>query len=105
MDLRRHLLALQFADGFFQQPDIGVEAHRVDMAVLLAAQQIAGAAQFQIERGDLESGAQVAEFLQRRQPLAGDLASVPYRAAPAGRRKRGGSIGPRVPQLVQLGRP
>ena len=40
------------------------------MAVLLPAQQVAGAAQFQIERGNLESRAQVAEFLQRRQALA-----------------------------------
>ena len=38
------------------------------MAALLAAQQIAGAAQLQIERRNLEAGAQVAEFFQRRQP-------------------------------------
>ena len=50
-----------------------------DVAVLLAAQQIARAAQFQIERGDLEAGAQVAEFLQRRQAFARDLAQFRVR--------------------------
>ena len=40
----------------------------LDVAALLAAQQIARAAQFQVERGDLEARAQVAELLQRRQP-------------------------------------
>ena len=53
---------------------IHVEADGVDVAVLLAAQQVAGAAQFQIERGDLEAGAQVGKFAQGRQTLAGDLA-------------------------------
>ena len=70
------LLALQFADGFVEQADVGVEADRVDVAVLLAAQQVAGAAQFQIERGDLEAGAQVAEFLEGGQALAGDLGQL-----------------------------
>ncbi len=73
MDLGRDLLALQLAHRLFQQPNVHVEADRVDVAVLLAAQQIAGAAQFQIERRDLEAGAQIAELLERRQALAGDF--------------------------------
>ena len=73
MNLRRDLFALQLAHGLLQQAHVHIEADGVDMAVLLAAQQIARAAQFQIERGDLEPGAQIAELLQRRQALAGDL--------------------------------
>ncbi len=49
------------------------------MSVLLAAQQIAAAAQFQIERSDFEAGAQIAKFLQRRQPLARHLTQLRIR--------------------------
>ncbi len=62
--------------GLFQQPDVHVEADRADVAVLLAAQHVARAAQFQIERGDFEPGAQIAEFLERGQALARDLAQL-----------------------------
>ncbi len=57
MDLQRHLLALQLLHRLVQQPHVRVEADRGDVPVLLAAQQVARAAQFQIERGDLEAGA------------------------------------------------
>ena len=67
------LFALQFAHGLVEQAHVGIEAHRVDVAVLLAAQQVAGAAQLQIERGDLEARAQIAELLERGQPLARDF--------------------------------
>jgi hypothetical protein len=40
------------------------------VAALLAAQQVARAAQFQIEGGDLEARAEVAEFLERGQTAA-----------------------------------
>ena len=96
MDLRHDLLALQLAHGLFQQAHVRVEADRVDVPVLLAAQQIAGAAQLQIERGDLEAGAQVAEFLERRQPLARDLGQLRVGLEPADRRRRAGSTGPRA---------
>ncbi len=46
------------------------------MPVLFAAEQVARAAQFQVERRDLESGAEVAEFLQRSQSLARDLGQL-----------------------------
>ncbi len=49
------------------------------MPVLLAAQQVARAAQFQIERRDLEARAEIAEFLQRGQALARDLAQLRIR--------------------------
>ena len=74
MDLRRHFFALQLADGLIQQPHIGIEADGVDVAMLLASQQIPGAAKLQVEGRDLEAGPQVAELLQRRQALARDLA-------------------------------
>ncbi len=76
VNLQRRLLALELVHRLFQQPDVHVEPDRADVAVLLAAQNIARAAQFQIERGDLESGAQIAELLERGQPLARDLAQL-----------------------------
>ena len=76
MHLQRHLLALQLLHRLFQQLHVHVETDRVDVPVLLAAQQVARAAQFQVQRRDLEARAQVGELLQRRQPLARDLASA-----------------------------
>ena len=96
MYFERHLFALQFVNGFFEQPDVRVEAHGLDVTVLLAAQQIAGAAQFEIERGDLEARAQIAEFFQRGQTLARDLAQLRVGRAPEDKRTRGDSSGPRV---------
>ena len=79
MNLRRDLFAAQFAHRVFQHPHIHVEADGVDVAVLLAAQQIARAAQFQIERRDFEARAQIAELLQRGQPLARDFGELRIR--------------------------
>ena len=75
---------------------VQLEADGVDVAALLAAQQVARAAQFQIERGDLESGAQVGEFLQRGQAAARDRRELDAPGAPADRHRRGGWSGPRV---------
>ena len=58
-------LALQLAHGALQHGGVQLEAYRFDVAALLAAQQIARAAQFQIERGNLEACAQIAELFQR----------------------------------------
>ena len=79
MDFGRHLFALQFADGFLQQPHVHIETDGVDVAVLLATQQISRAAQFQVERRNLEPGAQVAELLQRRQAFARHFAQFGIR--------------------------
>ena len=76
MDLQRRFFALQLMHGFFQQLDVHVEADRADVAVLFAAQDIARAAQFEIQRGDFESGAQVAKFLERGQAFARDFAEL-----------------------------
>ncbi len=64
--------AFSFGDGAFQHLAIHIEADRFDVAVLFAPEKIAGAAQFQIERGDAEAGAEIAEFLQRGESLARD---------------------------------
>ena len=74
MNLERHLFTPQLLHRLLEQPHVHVESDRPDVPVLLAAQQIAGAAQFQVERRDLETRTEVAELLQRRQPLARDLA-------------------------------
>ena len=83
MHLQRRFFTLQLMHGFFEQLDVHVEAHRADVAVLLAAQDIARAAQFQIERGDLESGAEVAEFLAARPGVCGRSRSARCRPGPA----------------------
>ena len=49
------------------------------MAALLAAQQISRAAQFQVERGDLEASAQIGKFFQRRQPAPRDGRQFDFR--------------------------
>ncbi len=43
------------------------------MAVLLAAEHVAGAAEFEVERGDAESGAEFAEFFHGGEAFAGDV--------------------------------
>ena len=76
MDLERHLFALQLAYGFLQHPDIHIEPDGVNVPVLLASQQIAGAAQLQIERGNLEPCAQFAELFHGRKPLASSFGKL-----------------------------
>ena len=83
---------------------IQIEANRADLAVLFAAQQISGAAQFQIERGNAEARAQIAEFFQSREAMPRQRGQVIRR----GRHQQVG-IGalirsPHSPaQLIQLG--
>ena len=49
---------------------VGLEADRGDRARLLAlAEQLAGAADLEVVRRDLEAGAELGEALQDRQPL------------------------------------
>src|ERR1019366_2792913 len=77
----------------------------LDVAALLAAQQISSATQFQIERRYFESCAQIAELLERRQPPSCQVAEFAI-----GRNEQIG-IGPAVraahasAQLVQLRKP
>ncbi len=44
-----------------------------DVAVLLAAEHVAGAAEFEVESGDAEAGAEFAEFFHGGEALAGDF--------------------------------
>ncbi len=60
---RRQRLALALGHGALHHLAIHVEADRLDVAVLLAPQQIPRPAQLQVERRDAEPRAQIAEFL------------------------------------------
>ena len=50
-----------------------------DVAVLLAAEHVAGAAEFEVEGGDAEARAEFAEFLHRGQALAGNVGERGFR--------------------------
>ena len=65
----------------FEHGGVELEADGLDVAALLAAEHVAGAAQFEIEGGDFEAGAEVAEFLERGETAARDFGEF---AAPAG---------------------
>ena len=59
--LRR--FALHFADCAIQHLGVEFKTYGFDVSALLAAEQISGSAQFQVERGNLESGAKVGRIL------------------------------------------
>ena len=61
-------------DGFAEQLREQREAHRADVPRLLRAQQIAGPADLEVLERDLEPGAEVVGFHDRRQPPLRDLA-------------------------------
>ena len=67
------VFAFQLGDRALQHLAVKVEADGFDVAVLLAAEHVAGAAEFEIERGDVEAGAEIAEFFQGGQTLARDV--------------------------------
>ena len=95
--------ALHLADGAVEHLGVQLEADGFDVSALLSAQQIACAAQFEIQSGDFEAGAEVGKFFQRRQPPARDRSELDL-----GRNQQVG-IGsairpPHAPaQLVELG--
>ena len=62
-------LAAQLAHRLLEQLQIGLDADRRDVAALLAAQEVAGAADFEIAGGDTEARAEVGELAQRLQAL------------------------------------
>ena len=62
--------ALKFRHRLLQQPAVEVEADGLHVAVLLLAQQVAGAADLQVAHGDVVARAQGLELLQRRQAAA-----------------------------------
>ncbi len=79
--LRRFLtqLALQFAHRALQHGGVELEADGFNVSTLLAAEQVTCAAQFQIERGNLEARAEVAELLQSRQPAPRKVGQIAVR--------------------------
>ena len=66
-------LALQLQDRLLEELHVEVEAHRLDVAALLAAQQVAGAAHLEVEGGDAEARAEVRELADGGEPLLRDL--------------------------------
>ena len=95
---RRRRLAAQLGDRLLEQVAVGLEADRAQVAVLLGAEQVAGAADLEVARGDAEAGAEVGELDDRRQPLARLVGERALAAAPAGRRRRAGRSGPTRPR-------
>ena len=59
---------LEVEDRLLQHRLIELEADLLDMAGLFLAQQIAGAADVEVVRGQLEAGAQCLQRLQHLQP-------------------------------------
>src|SRR2546422_3169383 len=64
--------ALHLADGAVKHLGVELKSDGFDVAALLSAQEIAGTAQLEIERGDLEARSQIGKLFQRSQPAAGD---------------------------------
>ena len=75
---------LLLLDRLGQQARVEVEADRGHVAVLLRAEDVAGAADLEVGQRDLEAGAQLGRVEDRLQPLARDVAS----AAPRRRYRR-----------------
>ena len=59
--------------GFGHHAHVQVEAHALDMAGLLVAQKITGAAQFQVLHGHVETGAERRVLRDRGEPVVGLL--------------------------------
>ncbi len=73
--------AFLLSHGAIEHLDVEVEPQRRDVAVLAGAQELAGAADLQVRRGQPEARAQLAELLQSAQALArGRRQPVPRRA-------------------------
>ena len=71
----RGLLAREH-HGFLEQVVVQLEADLLDVPRLLLAEQIAGAADVQVVRGELEAGAQLVQALDDVQPALGGLAQL-----------------------------
>ncbi len=61
----------------FKHRCVEFETDCLDVAALLAAEHVAGAAKFEIECGDFEAGAEVAELLERGEASARDVGQFP----------------------------
>ena len=94
---------LEVDDRLLQHRLVQLEADLLDVAGLLLAQQIAGAADVEIVAGELEAGAQRLQRLQHREPPLGLRRDLLLR------RQREQRIGPQLraadaaAQLIELG--
>ena len=99
VDGRAHVvfefLALQLADRLLEQLHVHLEADGLDVPALLAAEQVAGAADLEIERRHAESAAEVAELLDRGEPLLRNRRQVVFRRNQQVRVRRADPIGRR----------
>src|SRR5206468_4998406 len=68
LDRRATRLAAQFSHGLCQELRVKIEAHRGNVAVLLRAQQIAGAADLQIPHGEPEPSPELGHLLDHLEP-------------------------------------
>src|SRR5207247_738142 len=66
-------------DRLLEELHVHLESDGLDVTALLAAKQIPGAANLEIERGHAESAAEIAELLDRGQPLLRDRRQVVFR--------------------------
>jgi hypothetical protein len=62
---------LQLEDRVLQHLLVELDADLLDVARLLVAEQVAGAADVEVVAGELEAGAEAVERLQHLQPLLG----------------------------------
>ena len=69
-----HLTILQTVDGLLQHLAISCKANAHNMPVLLTAEEIARAANFQIAHGNLKAGTQLRKIANRLQALFCDFA-------------------------------
>src|SRR6185503_6887297 len=67
--LFRDRLPLQLSDRLLEDPAVGVEAHGRDVAVLLSAEQVAGAPDLEIAERDPEPRSERLVTRDRRQAL------------------------------------
>ena len=77
LEVLADLLALERGNRFLHQLRVQVEPDRGDVATLIRSEQVAGAADLQIVRGDLEAGAQLGELLQHLKALLGIAGDPP----------------------------
>ncbi len=101
----RQLAALERAHGTVEQLGVEREADLLDLPGLFLAQQLAGAADFQIVRGQREPGAQLLQRGQRVEALFGigaDRPALGHHQIGVGAVVRASDA---TAQLVQLGQP
>ena len=89
---------LLLEDRVLEHRLVKLEADLLDVARLLVAEQIAGAANVEVVAGELEAGAEAVEIGQHLQPFLGAFGHLSGRARSSDRRRRGSSTGPTRPR-------